>query len=288
MTKPHTPGVAALKPDALEAIFGQPKAVIGTIHLRPLPGAPAYRGEPVASVIEVAIQDARAYVEGGIHGLIVENSGDLPFAKPEDIGFETVSHLTAVTAAIVAETRTPVGVNCLANGVVQAIAVAAAAGARFVRSNQWVNAYIANEGFVEGAAARALRFRSHIRAHGILIFADVHVKHGSHAIVADRSVSEQARDAEFFDADVLIATGQRTGDATSADEVKAIRDGSRLPVIVGSGLTAANVDDLFRHADGAIVGSSLKQDSAWWKPVEVARVRSLMERVQAIHSSPTR
>lgn len=47
---------------------------------------------------------------------------------------------------------------------------------------------------------------------GVNCLADVHVKHGSHAIVADRPVAEQARDAEFFAADAMIATGSRTGD----------------------------------------------------------------------------
>ncbi len=47
------------------------------------------------------------------------------------------------------------------------------------------------------------------------MFADVHVKHGAHAITADRSIAELARDVEFFDADVAIATGQRTGDAAT-------------------------------------------------------------------------
>ncbi len=45
-------------------------------------------------------------------------------------------------------------------------------------------------------------------ANDVLIFADVHVKHDAHAIVADRTLQELARDAEFFDADAVIVTGQ--------------------------------------------------------------------------------
>ena len=270
------------KDNALLTLFGREKVVIGTIHLHALPGAPAYRGEPLAAILEAALQDAASYVAGGADGFIVENSGDLPFAKPDDIGPETVSFLTRLTTEVVQAVPVPVGVNCLANAVIPAIAVASAAGGQFVRSNQWVNAYVANEGFVEGAAAQALRFRARISAQAIRVLADVHVKHGSHAIVADRPVPEQARDAEFFDADVLIATGARTGDATSPDEVQAVRAGSVLPVIVGSGLSVENVDGLFDVADGAIVGSSLKHDGAWWNPVDPARVSALMERVRRI------
>lgn len=274
--------VQARKLNALHELFGRDKVAIGTIHLRPLPGSPAYRGESLDSILEAALTDAEAYTAGGIDGLIVENSGDVPFSKPDDIGPETIAYMTSLTGAVVRAAHIPVGVNCLANAVIPAIAAASAAGARFVRSNQWVNAYIANEGYVEGASSRALRFRTSISAHHIRVFADVHVKHGSHSIVADRLVSEQARDAEFFDADVLIATGLRTGHATSIAEVDDVRAGSQLPVIVGSGLDVGNIDALFGAADGAIVGSSLKRDGAWWNPVERARVEALMERARRI------
>jgi membrane complex biogenesis BtpA family protein len=173
----------------------------------------------------------------------------------------------------------PVGINVLANAAIPALAVAKASGARFVRVNQWVNAYVANEGLVEGESARALRFRRTIGADDVAIFADVHVKHGSHALVSDRPIAEQARDVEFFDADVAIATGNRTGDAVPQEEIAAIRGGTRLPVIGGSGLTVENAAGLMGALDGAIVGSSLKVDGVWWNPVEQRRVRALVSAV---------
>lgn len=152
----------------------------------------------------------------------------------------------------------------------------------FVRANQWANAYVANEGIIEGAAAEALRFRRLIDGEEIRILADVHVKHGSHAIVADRSLAELTYDTEAFDADVLIVTGQRTGDPTRVDEVSAIKSVATRPVIVGSGLTAANAASLMAVADGAIVGSAMKHEGVWWNSVDVDRVTAIMEEVQRI------
>jgi predicted TIM-barrel enzyme len=37
-----------------------------------------------------------------------------------------------------------------------------------------------------------------------------------------------------------------------------------------------------KAADGAIVGSSLKKDSAWWNIVDVDRVKRLVEKVSAL------
>jgi membrane complex biogenesis BtpA family protein len=275
-------GVLPPKPNALLEIFGVKKPIIGMIHLLPLPGAPRFRGGTLKPVLEFALNDARSLRDGGVDGLIVENGGDIPFWK--EIGFETVAAMSALVGPIMEESQLPMGINVLANGAIQGLAVAKATGASFVRVNQWVNAYVANEGIIEGPAGRALRYRSAIKGDDIKIFADVHVKHGAHAIVADRSIGEQTRDAEFFDADVLIATGQRTGDATQVSEVLAIKDGTGLPIIVGSGLHTDNAVSLLQHADGAIVGSYSKQDGVWWNPVDIQRVRKLMELVHQIRA----
>lgn len=267
---------------ALLEVFPRPKPIIGTVHLLPLPGAPRYDGSPMHEIIDRAASDARAYVAGGVDGLIVENGGDVPFRKPEHVGADTVAALTAAAAALRERVQVPLGVNCLANAVIQSLAIAKAVEGAFVRANEWVNAYVANEGLVEGAAAEALRFRSAIRAPEIRIFADVHVKHGSHAIVADRSLAELTRDVEWFDADVLIATGHRTGDATRVEEIDAIKDAASRPVIVGSGLTARNAVDLLKVADGAIVGTAMKHEGKWWNPVDEARVGEIMEEVARV------
>jgi predicted TIM-barrel enzyme len=88
------------------------------------------------------------------------------------------------------------------------------------------------------------------------------------------------RDAEFFDADVLIATGQRTGDAVDAGELRAIKDAASLPVIVGSGVDEANVADILAEGDGLIIASSLKRDGVWWNEVDQARAASFMKVVE--------
>jgi membrane complex biogenesis BtpA family protein len=264
------------KPDALKTLFGRPKPLIGTVHCEAFPGTPRYKSYPISHIIERALQDATTYVQGGMDGLIIENHGDLPFLRPEDIGPEIVATMAVVTQEVAKAVDVPFGINLLANGACSALAVAKATGARFIRVNQWVNAYVANEGFVQGESARALRYRKSIGAEDVFIFSDVHVKHGSHAIVADRSLEEQTLDAEFFDADVLIATGQRTGNAAVLDELRVIKEATTLPVVVGSGFTMENTREILRVADGAIVASSLKEDGNWWNPVSTERVKRLM------------
>ncbi|WP_343718024.1 BtpA/SgcQ family protein [Inquilinus sp.] len=170
----ETKPVAENRGHAIRDIFGRTKAVIGVIHLLALPGAPHYRGGGVEAITDRAMADAEAYLAGGCDGLIVENHGDIPFSKPDDIGPETASHMAVIADRIRREFGKPIGINVLANAAIPAFAVASAAQAAFVRVNQWANAYVANEGLVEGEAARALRYRAQLRADGIRVFADAH------------------------------------------------------------------------------------------------------------------
>jgi hypothetical protein len=270
------------KDNALQTMFRKKKVVMGVIHSLPLPGSPEYQGESLENIYAFAVAEAERYVKGGVHGLIVENHGDIPFSKPEDIGHETSAVMAVMAERVRQRVKVPVGINVLANGAIPALAVAQASSAAFIRVNQWANAYVANEGVIEGPAAKATRYRSWLKANHIKVFADVHVKHGSHAIVADRSLAELTRDAEFFDADVVIATGQRTGDAASLEEAHSIKEATQLPLLIGSGVTEENVSDLLQLADGVIVASSLKEGGVWWTPVSTAKVKRLMKVVDKL------
>ncbi|SCB36750.1 hypothetical protein GA0061103_5123 [Rhizobium multihospitium] len=262
--------------NALIDLFGRDKAIIGVVHLAPLPGAPRYSGEEIETVYQRGLDDARAYLAGGCDAVIIENHGDIPFSKPDDIGPETSAYMAVISDRIRRELGGPVGINVLANAAIPALAIASAAGAGFVRVNQWANAYVANEGFIEGEAARAMRYRARLNAHGIRIFADAHVKHGAHAIVADRPVEEQVKDLVFFDADVVIATGQRTGHAADLDYIRTIKQAAGLPTLVGSGVTLENGNDILSVADGVIIASSLKYDGVWWNAVDPQRVKDFV------------
>lgn len=266
--------------NAIQEIFDRKKALIGMIHCPAFPGSPRYRGAPMEEILSFCLRDAERLVTVGMHGLLVENHGDIPFSKPEDIGHETVAFMAVVADRIAREFGVPMGINVLANAPIPAFAIATASGASFIRVNQWANAYVANEGFMEGRAGEALRYRSRLRAEGIRVFADSHAKHGSHAIVADRSVTELTRDLAFFDADAVIVTGQRTGDSAALDEIETVRDATHLPLLVGSGVSPENIVPILERVDAVIVASSLKEGGVWWNPVEAARVTAFVEAAQ--------
>ena len=75
---------------------------------------------------------------------------------------------------------------------------------------------------------------------------------------------------------MTIATGQRTGDAATLDEIRLVAEGCGLPVVVGSGVNPENIGDIFTVADGVIVASYLKRDGVWWNEVDPERLRQFM------------
>jgi len=271
-----------MKPNALTELFKNPKPIIAMIHLPPLPGAPRYSGMAVEDIIQYALRDAEVLKSGEVDGLQVENIGDYPYLKPEEIGHETASILAVVSREVRKSTGLPVGVCCLANGVIPAIAACVASGGKWVRAAEWANAYIADEGFVEAIAHRALRYRAGLRAYDVKVFADVQVKHGSHFIISDRPFEEQVADVEFFDADAVIVSGTRTGAETPLERVVKAKQSTYLPVLIGSGLNPSNAEKLLSVADGAIVGSYMRKDGKFWNPVELERVKSLMAVVKKL------
>jgi membrane complex biogenesis BtpA family protein len=271
-----------VKSISLESLFGVRKPIIGMIHVLPLPGSPRGRNCDLEAVYRRAVEEARIIEQGGIDGLLLENAGDIPFLKPELIGYETIGAMSVIGDRIRQVTALPFGFNIVANAARASFACAKCSGASFIRVNQWANAYVANEGVIEGAAPTALRYRNQIEAEAVMVFADVNVKHGSHAIVADRAVPEQARDVAFFGADVLIATGSRTGDPATIKDVEDVRAGTDRPVLVGSGLNPENAVELLRVADGAIVGSSFRTTGDMWGPLDPSRIAAVMDSAQSI------
>lgn len=257
----------------LSEIFHAPRALIGMIHLLPLPGTPRARLS-IDAIVESAVREARLYRDAGFTGLLIENMHDRPYEKGK-VGPEIVAAMTAAGRAVRAAVDLPLGVQVLAGANREALAVALACGAAFVRVEGFVFAHVADEGLIESSAAELLRYRRQIGAEHIRVFADIKKKHSAHAITADVSLVETARAAEFFLADGVIVSGAATGEATDPAEVEAVRRAVRLPVLVGSGVTTRNLA-AYAAADALIVGSSLKQDGAWTNPLDPARAAALV------------
>ena len=270
--------------DHLERIFKNKKPIIGMIHLKPLPGSPLYDPQKCdfEKVLEIALNEAKILKEEGVDGLQVENIWDYPYLPGEKIGYETVACLSIAASEVRKETGLPVGINCHLNGGDASLSAAVASGAQWIRVFEWVNAYISHTGITEGIGYQLARKRSFLRSTEICFFCDVHVKHGSHYIIHDRTIEEQAFDAESEGAEVLICTGFETGIAPTPERISSFKKSTSLPVILGSGINEKNAYELLNISDGAIVGSYFKTEGNWKNTIQRDRVAKFMEIVQKL------
>ncbi len=252
------------------------RVLIGVVHLRPLPGAPRWRGD-LESVIEFAVRDARAYERGGAHGLFIENFGDVPFTKGS-VAPETIAAMAVAGCAVRQAVRLPIGFNVLRNDARAALALCATCGGSFIRVNVHTGAMLTDQGLIEGNAYETLRYRQRLcpRAQ---IFADVHVKHA--VPLGNWTIEDAARDTvERGLADALIVSGAGTGLAAElADLERVRRTAPAAKVLLGSGVTVENVRDYMAAADGFIVGSSLKVGGRVANAVDVKRVAALVREI---------
>jgi membrane complex biogenesis BtpA family protein len=246
------------------------------LHAPPLPGAPRYAGT-WSGVLDQVLRDAEALVSGGVQGLMLENFGDAPFF-PGRVPAHVTAALTALAVAVKTRFAVPLGINVLRNDGLSALAVALAAGAQFIRVNVLCGARVIDQGLIQGIAHDLLRQRRTLGAEAIRILADVNVKHS--APLAVRPLAEEVDDLlSRGGADALIVTGAATGQAADLQELQQVRQAAagRAPVFVGSGVTAENIAALLPHADGFIVGSSLKHGGRPENPVDLQRVRVLCQ-----------
>jgi membrane complex biogenesis BtpA family protein len=264
----------------LSDLFTVSRPIIAPVALLPLPGSPRYEGR-FESVIETAVEDARALEAGGVDGLSLENLGDAPYFK-SDVPPETVAAMTRVLSEIRGGTALPLGVNVLRNAARASLAIALAAGGNFIRVNVLTEASVTDQGIVEGVAAELMRARKLMGAEGIAVFADVHVKHASPLL--QRPIQESALDlVERGLADVLIVSGSRTGAPPTVEDLKSVRDvGS---VVIGSGVTAENAGDLLSAADGAIIATAFRVGGDLRQRVDRARVEEIMSVVGRVRST---
>lgn len=258
-----------------------PHAIIAMIHVRALPGTPRH-ADPIETIVRNAVDEARLYESAAVDALLIENMHDLPYVC-DGVGPEIVAGMTAVGAAVRGATRLPLGVQVLAAANREALAVALAVGAAFVRVENFTYAHVADEGLMARAdAGPLLRYRRQIGAAHIAIAADVKKKHASHAITSDVDLSEAARTAEWCGADAVIVTGGSTGEAPALTDVTQARTAARGALWIGSGVTDANLAAYWPHADALVVGSHFKRDGLWSAEIDADRVRAFVARAAAL------
>jgi membrane complex biogenesis BtpA family protein len=244
-------------------------ALVGMVHLLPTPGSPNWGGS-MKVLLDAAERDADLLAANGCDALLVENMADMPYLRGE-VPAEVVATMALATERVLAR-GLPTGIQVLAGANRQALGIAAATGAHFIRVEAFAYAHVADEGWMDACAGPLTRARAQVYP-SVALWTDVQKKHAAHTITADISLADLSHGHAYCGADALIITGSSTGHRTSPEQVRTAQTAG-LPVVVGSGITDENAAE-FSHADALIVGSWLKVDGRWQNQVDPSRVQAL-------------
>ncbi|MFN8591536.1 MAG: BtpA/SgcQ family protein [Thermomicrobiales bacterium] len=270
--------IATMANNWLSELTGAAKPIIGMAHLPALPGTPLYDAAGgMRHIRDWVSRDLEALQQGGISAVMFCNENDRPYRLDADIA--SVAAMCDVVASVRGELSVPFGVNVLWDPR-STIAVAAATGAAFAREI-FAGAFAGDFGLWVRTAGDTFRYRREVGAEACRLIFNINAEFA--APIAPRPLGDVARSIVFSSMpDALCVSGPITSqpaDASGLAEVSESIRGSGVPILVNTGFRAANAADLLRFADGAIVGSSLKESGITWNRVERARVRELMAAV---------
>jgi uncharacterized protein len=236
--------------------------IIGMIHLKKLDDE---------NVIKQALEDLKNYEESGIKTIIVENWED---KSPQAfISTEEKQKLMEIVKIIKENTNLEIGINVLPNDYKSAFEIAEECNLSFVQVDVLVDKVKTNYTYshVEPFTIE-VDIEDFLKHKTVPVFASIHPKH--YKMLEDKSIEQSAKDAEKY-AEVIVITGDFTGDSPDLEELKKVKEIVDKPVFVGSGLNEKNAKELLSIADGAIVGTAFK--TADFKTVVINEIKQILE-----------
>lgn len=234
-------------------LFERTPLVIAALHL---PDFALSRHRSMAWYEDYALTNARIFADAGV-----------PWIKLQDqtrtAGPATPDTL-AMTAALARLIRAEVpdlglGIIVEAHDPAAALAVAHASGADFVRLKVFVGGAMTAQGPRHGLGAAAVAYRASLGGPDIAILADVHDR--TAIPLSGESQPFAAEWAVKSGADGLIVTGSSFAD--TLERIATVRAaGVSRPLLIGGGVTIANVGEALGASDGVIVSTALMAKGA--------------------------
>jgi uncharacterized protein len=252
-----------------------PKFLAAMVAVLPLPGSPLYDDND-QKVMDQALSDLDVYKKAGVDSILFENDHDLPYIQPP-LDEKGVSLMTAIAREARKRFDGPIGIQMLEAANITSLEIAAEADLDYIRVEAFVFAHVGGSGIINGSAGKILRRRKELKAGHLKVFADVKKKHGSHSLTIDLDIKDEVMQAELFMADGVIVTSQFTGIHPDKNDLIKAKSATKLPILIGSGMTAENIQDYLPLADGFIVGSYLRKDGKFLEKLEPARLHAFMQ-----------
>jgi uncharacterized protein len=260
--------------------LGTRKAVLGMVHLPPLPGTPFHEEGSFGRILDGAVRSACALAEGGADGCLVQTV-DRVYAPGEDSDPARIAAMALVVNAIARAVGEDfqVGVQVMENALKASLAVAQVAGGSYIRAVALVGATLTPHGMVEARPLEVMEYRAKIGARHVKVIAEVESMHFRWLGEA-WPVARVARAAVAAGADAVALCHR--DEARTLEMIASVREAAPgTPVILAGYTSHQNAARLLAAADGAFVGTCLER-GGWGGQVDAGRVRAYMDIVRGL------
>ena len=252
------------------------RPIIAVIYLRPLLGYPNHPG--IQQVIDMASEDLLVLRKCGVDAALLENEHDRPYTVKA--AKEVISSMSVIGHVLKREAGDyPMGSEFLINDPEASLAIAKAADHSFIRTDYFVDRMAREEygGEMEIDPQGLVAYRKKIQGESIQMLTDNQVKYAT--MLEEKSLAQSAREAYENQSAAAVVSGRITGVAPSVQDVVAAKEGApALPILIGSGLALDNLELLYPHIDGAIVGSALMTDTR----MDYEKIAPFMDKVRSL------
>lgn len=234
--------------DKLYELFGKKQPILAMLHLK---------GIDDEDIFERAKKEISLYYDNGVDAVIVENY------------FGNYYHMEKVLEFLSEKYKDYIyGVNCL-NMDVMGFELAMAHGAKFVQLDSVAGHLKPRDDHSFEAFINMYRKRANL-----FVLGGVRFKYQPY--LSGKSLEEDLNTAKKR-CDAIVVTGDHTGEETDLGKIKMFREIlGDYPMIIGAGVSPRNAKEQMQYADGAIVGSYLKENFIDDGEVDSEHVREMV------------
>ena len=257
------------------------KLVIGMVHLPALPGSSSFDDDAnLSKTLDSVLNDLDALQSGGIDSIMFGNEGDRPYSL--QASNSTLAAMAYIIGQVKNKITVPFGVNYLWDPYAT-VALGSVTNADFARE-VFTGVYDSDMGLWQPSASKALELRSSLNNKKLKLMFNVNAEFASP--IGNRSTSEKAESAVFSSlADAICVSGVITGKAVNIQDLRETKDKIKnTPVFANTGVNINNIEEIFKIADGCVIGSSLKYEGITWNNIDPERVKKFMDKVNKLRN----
>lgn len=257
------------------------KAVMGLVHLLPLPGTPFFEEGNFEKALEKALVDVKALQNGGADGCLIQTVDRIYPPGIDDVDPARLAALSAIVYEVskIKHDDFHIGVQIMINGLYAALAIAKVFHGSFLRCAAFVGKMVTGSGTVEGNPYEFQKYRRYLNAMDIKVIAEVDGMH-FHWVNNEKTTAEVAQQARYAGAfGVEVAAADEEENKQKVLAVKQLRP--EIPVVLGGHTNHENASRRLAVADGAFVGTCFEK-GGWGSNIDEDLVKDYVNIVNKI------